>query len=56
MTTLELIAFLEHLRDMGALQEYVDPSHYERIALEFQKQQNKDHWTDKFFTPSTPEK
>jgi hypothetical protein len=54
MTTLELIAFLEYLENKYYLN--LDHIDFEKTAIDFLKTQNTDHWTDKFFPPSTPEK
>lgn len=56
MTTLELIAFLEYLKSKYYINPVFDHKDFEEIAIDFQKQQNKPEWTDKFFPPSTPEK
>jgi hypothetical protein len=54
MTTLELIAFLEYLENKYYLN--LDHIDFEKTAIDFQKQQNKPEWTDKFFPPTTHEK
>lgn len=56
MTTLELIAFLEYLESKGMLNLSIWNNDFEAISRDFEKTLNKDHWTDKFFPPSTPEK